>query len=237
MEYPENYRTLKEHGFPVTSPVEVSLGVLEGVGVIAFAISGVVAGATKRLDAFGVAVIAFSAAFGGGTLRDLLLDRTPYFWVANQGWVLAVLSLALTSSIFFRSQHIAPTKRAMQWPDAVGLGLFATSGTQIALEAGSSPLVATLMGVVSATFGGIIRDVLLNEIPWVVSSFQLYAVVAFTGGWLVWGLQALGMDSVWALALGSAITVILRILAILLNWELPRWSQRKGQTRKTRRQK
>ncbi len=215
----------------MTNPLELSLGIFEGVGVTAFAISGIVAGANKRLDVFGIAVVAFSAAFGGGTLRDLLLDRAPYFWVANQGWVLVILSLALAGSILLRSRHIEPTKRAMQWPDAVGLGLFATSGTQIALEAGVSPLVATLMGVVSATFGGIIRDVLLNEIPWVVSSFQLYAIIAFTGGWLVWGLQEMGMDSIWTLALASAITVVLRILAIMLNWRLPGWGGPGGNLR------
>jgi uncharacterized membrane protein YeiH len=105
----------------------------------------------------------------------------------------------------------------------VGLGLFAASGTQIALESGATPLVATLMGVVTAAFGGIIRDILVNEIPWVVSSYQLYAVIAFAGGWLVWGLGALGMAPVFAVALGAIATILLRVLAIVFNWRLPQW--------------
>ena len=197
--------------------------ILEGIGVLALAASGVLAGATKRLDVVGVAVIAFLTAFGGGTLRDVLLDRGPFFWVANEGWVWAVLALAIVGPIFLRSQHIAPTAKAMQWPDAVGLGLFAASGTQIALESGAPPLTATLMGVVTAAFGGMIRDILVNDIPWVVSSYQLYALIAFVGGWVVWGLGALGMAPVFAVAIGATLTIGLRVLAMVLNWRLPQW--------------
>jgi len=207
----------------VSDTLILVLLILEGIGVLAFAASGVLAGATKRLDVVGVAVIAFLTAFGGGTLRDVLLDRGPFFWVANESWVWAVLALAIVGPIFLRSQHIEPTFKAMQWPDAVGLGLFAASGTQIALESGATPLVATLMGVVTAAFGGMIRDILVNEIPWVVSSYQLYAVIAFAGGWVVWGLGALGMAPVVAVAIGAALTIALRILAIVFNWRLPQW--------------
>jgi len=214
---------MRGRGSPVSEPLVLALVILEGIGVLAFAASGVLAGATKRLDVVGVAVIAFLTAFGGGTLRDVLLDRGPFFWVANEGWVWAVLALAILGPVFLRSQHIEPTAKAMQWPDAVGLGLFAASGTQIALESGATPLVATLMGVVTAAFGGMIRDILVNEIPWVVSSYQLYAVIAFAGGWLVWGLGALGMAPVFAVALGAIATILLRVLAIVFNWRLPQW--------------
>jgi uncharacterized membrane protein YeiH len=214
---------MRGRGSPVSEPLVLALVILEGIGVLAFAASGVLAGATKRLDVVGVAVIAFLTAFGGGTLRDVLLDRGPFFWVANEGWVWAVLALAILGPVFLRSQHIKPTAKAMQWPDAVGLGLFAASGTQIALESGATPLVATLMGVVTAAFGGMIRDILVNEIPWVVSSYQLYAVIAFAGGWLVWGLGALGMAPVFAVALGAIATILLRVLAIVFNWRLPQW--------------
>jgi len=207
----------------VSDTLILVLLILEGIGVLAFAASGVLAGATKRLDVVGVAVIAFLTAFGGGTLRDVLLDRGPFFWVANEGWVWAVLALAIVGPIFLRSQHIEPTSKAMQWPDAVGLGLFAASGTQIALESGAPPLTATLMGVVTAAFGGMIRDILVNDIPWVVSSYQLYALIAFVGGWVVWGLGALGMAPVFAVAIGATLTIGLRVLAMVLNWRLPQW--------------
>jgi uncharacterized membrane protein YeiH len=207
----------------VNDPLSVVLVALEGIGVLAFALSGILAGARKQLDVVGVAVIAFLTAFGGGTLRDILLDRAPFFWVANEGWVIAVLVLAIAVPVVLRSNHIELTHRAMQWPDALGLGLFAASGTQIALDSGASPLVATLMGVVSAAFGGMIRDILINEIPWVVSSFQLYALLAFLGGWLVWGLGVLGATPVLAVSLGAGGTIALRMLAIAFNWRLPAW--------------
>jgi len=210
-------------GFFDPGTLATLLVVLEGIGVLAFAASGLLAGATKRLDAVGVAVIAFLTAFGGGTLRDLLLDRGPFFWVANEGWVWAVIVLAIVGPAVLRSRHIEPTAKAMQWPDAIGLGLFAASGTQIALDSGASALVATLMGVVTAAFGGMIRDILVNDIPWVVSSYQLYAVIAFAGGWLVWGLGALGLDPVLAVSIGAVVTMVLRILAIVFNWRLPAW--------------
>ena len=195
----------------------------EAVGVLAFAIAGVLAGVRKRLDAVGVVVIAFLTALGGGTLRDVLLDRRPFFWVAHEEWVWVVIVLGITGSIFMRARHFEPTFRAIQWPDAIGLGLFAASGTQIALDAGSTPLIATLMGVVTAAFGGMIRDILVNDIPWVVASYQLYAIIAFAGGWLVWLIGALGAAPALAVGIGAIAITLTRMLAIVFNWQLPNW--------------
>jgi uncharacterized membrane protein YeiH len=206
---------------------EVALGqlliALEGIGVLAFTVSGILVAAQKRLDVVGVVVIAFLTALGGGTLRDVLLDRRPFFWVANEEWVWAVVVLSVLGPLVIRARHIEPTTRAMQWPDALGLGLFAASGTHIALLEGATPLVATLMGVVSATFGGVIRDVLVNEVPWVVSSYQLYALIAFMGGWLVWGLTAIGAAPGVAILVGAAAIVAVRMMAIAFDWRLPAW--------------
>jgi uncharacterized membrane protein YeiH len=196
---------------------------LEGIGVVAFALSGVLAAVRRRLDVVGVVIVSFLTALGGGTLRDVLLDRQPFFWVANELWVWLVISLGVFGSMFLRSRHIEPTARAIQWPDAVGLGLFSASGTQLALEMGSTPLVATLMGVVTASFGGMIRDIILNEVPWVVSSYQLYAIIAFAGGWVVWGVGAIGLPSVFALGIGAVSITTVRMLAIRFNWQVPNW--------------
>lgn len=196
---------------------------LEGVGVLAFAVSGLLEAARKRLDLVGVVVVAFLTAFGGGTLRDVLLDRRPFFWVANEAWVWVVMGMALVIPLVLRARHLEPTLRAMQWPDAVGLGLFAASGTQIALGMGSSPLVATLMGVITAVFGGLIRDVMLNEMPWVISDYQLYSVIAFVGGLLVWGLGVLGMAPVVAVLIGAGAITVVRMLAMVFHWRLPGW--------------
>lgn len=199
------------------------LTILEGVGVLAFAASGVLVAARKRLDLVGVVVIAFLTSLGGGTIRDVLLGREPFFWVANQEWVMAVIAISVLGPIFLRSRHIEPTLRAMQWPDAVGLGLFAASGTHIALMEGHTPLVAAMMGVVTAVFGGIIRDVLVNEVPWVVNSYQLYAVLAFLGGLLVWLLMELGVGSVFAVSIGALVIMATRMLSMVFDWRLPGW--------------
>jgi uncharacterized membrane protein YeiH len=199
------------------------LTIVEGIGVLAFAASGVLIAARKRLDLVGVIVVAFLTALGGGTVRDVLLGREPFFWVANQEWVWAVIALSVLGPIVLRSRHIEPTQRAMQWPDAVGLGLFAASGTHIALMEGQGPLIATMMGVVTAVFGGIIRDVLVNEVPWVVNSYQLYAVIAFAGGWLVWGLLELGANSVVAVGASALVIMAVRMMAIAFDWRLPGW--------------
>src|SRR3954469_20603855 len=109
------------------------LTVVEATATLAFALSGLLEAARKRLDAVGVCLVAGLAAFGGGTLRDVLLDRRPFFWVAHSEWLWVLLALCVGAMIFLRARHFAPTARAMQWPDALGLGLFSASGTQLAL--------------------------------------------------------------------------------------------------------
>src|SRR5688572_32928307 len=103
---------------------------IEAVATCAFALSGLIEGARKRLDAVGVCVVAGLAAFGGGTLRDVLLDRRPFFWVQHATWLWVLLALCVGAMFFMRTRHFALTERAMQWPDALGLGLFTASGTQ-----------------------------------------------------------------------------------------------------------
>jgi uncharacterized membrane protein YeiH len=205
------------------STLSAVLTIAEGIGVLAFAMSGLLMAARKRLDLVGVVVLVFLTAFGGGTLRDVLLDRRPFFWVDNEVWVWAVIALAIVGPMVLRAQHLEPTARAVQWPDAVGLGLFAASGTQIALSMGHSPLISTLMGVITAVFGGLIRDVLVNDVPWVISDYQLYSVIAFAGGWLVWALESLGLASVVAVLVGALVITVVRMLAIVFRWRLPGW--------------
>lgn len=203
--------------------IRAVLLVFESVGVVAFALSGIVAAARARLDVVGVIVIAFLTALGGGTLRDLLLDRQPFFWVTYSWWIWVIIGLGVVGSMVLRSRHFDLTERAIQWPDAIGLGVFAASGTQIAFGMGSEPLIATLMGVITATVGGVLRDILVNKVPWVVASYQLYAIIAFAGGWLVWGMNAVGISPVISVAVGATVIALGRILAIVRNWQLPNW--------------
>ena len=197
---------------------------VEAVATIAFALSGLLEAARKRLDAVGVCVVAGLAAFGGGTLRDVLLDRRPFFWVAHADWLWGLLALCIGAMFFLRARHFAVTERAMQWPDALGLGLFTASGTQVALGAGMPAIVAVLMGMVTAVFGGVLRDIVCNEIPSAFADHRPYALCAFAGAWVLVGVQALGMAGGWALLAAAATATGLRVAALLADAKLPRWS-------------
>jgi uncharacterized membrane protein YeiH len=196
---------------------------LEVTGIIAFAFSGISAAARQSLDLVGVAAVAGLTAFGGGTLRDLLLDRRPLFWVEHVELVWLILALAVVAVLFMRVRHLAPTERAMQWPDAIGMGFFAAGGTQIALNMDMPALVAVLMGLISAIFGGVLRDIVCNQVPSVFSDHRLYAICAFAGGWVLVAGHAAELPAAWALIIAAVFATVLRMLAILGNWQLPRW--------------
>ena len=188
------------------------LTIIEAVGTLAFALSGLLEAARKRLDAVGVCLVAGLAAFGGGTLRDVLLDRRPFVWVAHSEWLWVLLALCIAATGFLRARHFAPTEKAMQWPDALGLGLFSATGTQLALAQDLPGIVAVLMGVITATFGGVLRDVVCNEIPTAFSDHRPYAA------------QHAGLAASLALVLGAACATGLRVAALLTGFTLPRWS-------------
>ena len=204
----------------VLSHVQV---VAEAAATIAFALSGVIEGARKRLDAVGICVVGGLAAFGGGTVRDVLLDRRPLFWIEHAGWIWVLLGLCIGAMAFMRARHLELTERAMQWPDALGLGLFTASGTQIALDAGMPSVVAVVLGLVTAVFGGVLRDVVCNEIPRAFSDHRPYAICAFAGGWVMVAAHAAGVPD-WVAVLGAAVTAsALRIAALAWDWRLPAW--------------
>jgi uncharacterized membrane protein YeiH len=196
---------------------------VEILATAAFALSGVMVAARKRLDAVGVCVVAFLSAFGGGTVRDLLLDQRPFFWVRHVELLWGVLTLALLAMFVLRQRHFELTEKAIFWPDALGLGLFTASGMHQAILSQMPGLVAVLMGLVTGVLGGVLRDIVCNEIPAVLSDHRPYALCAFAGGWVylgVWHTQAPG----WAALLSClAVTASLRAWAIWKNWEIPAW--------------
>ncbi|TNF59202.1 MAG: trimeric intracellular cation channel family protein [Burkholderiales bacterium] len=196
---------------------------VEIAATAAFALSGILEGARKRLDAVGVCVVGFLAAFGGGTLRDLLLDQRPFFWVRHVELLWGVLGLCVLAMAFLRSRHFAPTEKAIQWPDALGLGLFAATGVHQSLMLELPALVAVLMGLITGVFGGVLRDVVCNEIPTAFHDHRPYALCAFAGGWVYVGLWQLGAPGWVALVCCVGITAGLRGLALWRNWQLPAW--------------
>ncbi len=198
--------------------------IVEASATFAFALSGLLAAARKQLDAIGVCVVAGLTAFGGGTLRDVLLDRRPFLWVTHSEWLWVLLALCVGAIAFMRARHFAPTEKAIQWPDALGVGLFGASGTQLALAQDMPGIVAVLMGVITATFGGVLRDIVCNEIPTALRDHRPYAICAFAGGLVLVLAQHAGMPHGWALVLSAATGSSLRVAALITGYTLPRWS-------------
>lgn len=213
----------------MTGPPLLSLllTIVEVAATLAFALSGLLEASRRRLDAVGVCVVAGLAAFGGGTLRDVLLDRRPFFWVEHAGWLWALLVLCPLAMLVLRTRHLAPTQRAMQWPDALGLGLFSASGTQLALAQDLPAIVAVVMGVVTATFGGVLRDIVCNEIPSAFRDHRPYALCAFAGGWVLVGARAAQVPEGWALVAAAGTAFGLRVAALRTDYRLPGWSSGK----------
>ncbi|MBA4315654.1 MAG: trimeric intracellular cation channel family protein [Gammaproteobacteria bacterium] len=200
----------------------IQLGI-EVVATLAFALSGILEGARKRLDAVGVCVVAFLAAFGGGTLRDLLLDVRPFFWVKYIELLWAVFVLCIVAMLFMRQRHFKFTEKAILWPDTLGLGLFTAAGVFASIMAGMPSLVAVFMGVITGVFGGVLRDIVCNEIPQAFKDHRPYAICAFFGGWAYIGLRELD-NPAYVNMLGCVlVTVGLRAFAVWKDVRLPEW--------------
>ena len=196
---------------------------IEAAATLAFALSGLIEAARKRLDVVGICMVMGLTAFGGGTLRDILLDRRPFFWVQHAGWLWVLLALCIAAMVFMRARHFEPTERALQWPDALGLGLFTAGGTQIALDIHMPMFVAVLMGMVTAVFGGVMRDIVCNEIPRAFRDHQPYAVCSFVGGWVMIAAQSAGAPPGGGLVGAAATATLLRLVALQRGWSLPGW--------------
>jgi uncharacterized membrane protein YeiH len=192
---------------------------LELLGVAVFAVSGVLAAGRKGLDILGVAVIAVVTAIGGGTLRDLLLDRHPIFWIANTTHLWVILGATAVTLGYVR--FWIATRRALLVADALGLAFFTIAGVQITEQAGYSDLIALLMGTITGVAGGVFRDVLTAEIPLVMRPGRLYATAAIIGSASYLLLEGLRVPPDVAALAGMGVIAGLRLAAILWRLELP----------------
>jgi uncharacterized membrane protein YeiH len=205
------------------SPLDLTILLLELLGIAAFALSGILASLRKNFDVVGVVLVAIAAAFGGGTLRDLLIGREPFYWVQNELLVWVLLGICVILPLWLRKRRLSGDSGLVLIPDAVGLGIFTCISTDFALQQGFSPLLSAGIGALSAIAGGILRDLLVNEVPAVFSDHRPYATVAFLGGIAVVLLDQTPVLPELKLLLATALVVIIRILAIRLDWRLPRW--------------
>ena len=194
---------------------------IELVGVAVFAVSGALSAGRKSLDLFGVVVIAMVTATGGGTLRDLLLDRSV-FWIARPQFLVVIVTAALLTVPYVRFAR--PPEKFLMVADALGLALFSIAGALIALALDHSALIAVVMGTITGAFGGVLRDVLCNEIPMILRKGHIYATAAIAGCALLVLLLQLGVDVDIASGTGMAAIAALRLGAIAFNLTLPVFS-------------
>jgi uncharacterized membrane protein YeiH len=198
--------------------MENILLILTYIAVAASAISGALEARKHEMDIVGATTIAFINAFGGGTMRDLLLGRTPVFWIIDP-W-LSILTFVVTLISFYRLNNIS--NKLLIIPDAIGLGLFSILGATYSLQLHLSPIVAVLMGVVTGIFGGVLRDVMCNRIPDIFrSSTELYATCSFIGTWIFIILTWFNVNALISSAVGATIIFILRLLAVRFKMTLP----------------
>jgi len=192
--------------------------VLNLLGVAVFAISGALAAGRKGMDFLGVIVIAAITAVGGGTLRDLLLNRHPIFWISDPTYLYAIAGAALFTLCYVRVK--SPPENALLWADAMGLALFTISGTRIGETAGLSPIILVLMGTMTGVAGGVMRDILCVEIPLILRR-DLYATAAIAGSSMYLLLKTAGCPLPWAVGLGMATVFGIRLLGMLTGMQLP----------------
>ena len=198
---------------------------LEMLGTAAFAVSGALAASRKRMDIFGFCVLALMPAVGGGTIRDIVIDRVPVFWVSDNRYVAVAIIAAL---VVFFAPYRGPgsRQRLLVWADALGLALFAALGTEICLQHNTGPLVAVMLGVTTAVTGGMIRDVICNEIPLILSR-EIYATAAFVSSLAYVVADRMALGDTASLTVGVLTGLAVRGLAIIYDWSLPSFGSRK----------
>jgi uncharacterized membrane protein YeiH len=203
-------------------PFETATTIVEWLGIIAFVVSGALEASRKRMDIFGFVLLGTVTGIGGGTLRDLLLGL-PVFWVQSPSYL--VVCVLVAAAVFFLAHLPASRYRVLLWCDALGLALFAAIGAERALLAGTGPVVAVAMGVITSTFGGILRDVLGAESP-VVLSREIYVTAALLGATVFVALIGLGLAREIAVGVSFAAALALRGAALHWGWSLPRYKAR-----------
>ena len=192
---------------------------LSAIGTAVFALTGAISAARKRFDIFGMIVLAAVVGLGGGTLRDVLLGKLPVTWVSDPSGLLITTSVAIFS--FFFLKHLVRLEAIFLWADAIGMATFAVIGTSLALEKGVSPFLAPVFGMFTACFGGLVRDVIVNERPTILYG-ELYATAALAGSAVYVMGTTLNWNNVWVTLAALIVAMVLRALGIVWRLHLPR---------------
>ncbi|HXS58917.1 MAG TPA: trimeric intracellular cation channel family protein [Hanamia sp.] len=194
------------------------LNLIDVLGTIAFAISGVFAAMQKRLDVFGILIIAFITAVGGGTLRDMMLGDLPVSWMRNISYFFIIVLTSAVVVIF--NNTINNFQKTLLVFDSIGLGLFTVLGIQKGIQFGLHPAICIALGTVTACFGGVIRDISLNNIPLIFQK-EIYATACIFGGILYFLLLKTNLTNDAIVIICITLIFVIRVLAVRFNWSLP----------------
>ena len=197
---------------------------LDYAAVFVFALTGALVASRAQLDIVGFVFLACLTATGGGTLRDLILDRNPVFWVGEPGFLMVATAAAV---LIFFTAHLAESRyRWLLWLDAVALSVAVPAGVGVALDTGQEAAIVILMGVMTGTFGGMLRDVVANEVPLILKQGELYLTAAFAGSGAALAALWLGADKPTALMVAAGVTFALRAGSMRFGWKLPVYKSR-----------
>ncbi len=192
--------------------------VIEVVGTFVFAMSGIMTAIESEFDLFGTLILGLVTAVGGGTIRDLLIGATPVSWMSTDLYIYIIIAAIPVAFFFFKYLH--RLRKTFLLFDTVGIGTFTILGIEKSLSLGLSPTISLLMGVVSAVFGGIIRDVLSNHVPLIFRN-EIYAFACFAGGLVYLALNYFSQLQESSLFIGISVVISIRLLAIRFNWNIP----------------
>ena len=191
---------------------------LDVIGTMAFAISGVLTALNKKLDPFGVFIIAFVTAVGGGTLRDVLIGRTPVGWMQDLTYVY-MISFGFFLALIFRKK-LDRLRKSLFLFDTIGLGVFTLIGLEKGIEIGLHPIICIALGTMTACFGGVIRDILCNEIP-IIFRREIYATICIIGGIVFFVLKYFNLNNDVLYLATSLVIITIRLMAVKFKWYLP----------------
>ncbi len=200
------------------------LALLDYASVFVFALTGALVASRAQLDLVGFAFIACLTAVGGGTVRDLLLDRHPVFWVGQPNYILIATGAA--ALVFFTAHLVESRYNWLVWLDSFALSIAVAAGTAPALSLGHSGIIVVLMGIITGCLGGLMRDVVCNEVPLVLKQGELYVSCAFAGALTAVLATRLGLDTLAALAACALVCWALRAGSLLFGWRLPVYKSR-----------
>ena len=192
--------------------------IVEILGTIAFAISGVLVAMDKKMDLFGILIIAFVTAIGGGTLRDILIGQTPVSWMKDMTFTYVIFGSAVFAVI--ARNKINYLRTSLFLFDTIGIGLYTVIGVEKGLVIGLDPIICIALGTISACFGGVIRDILCDEIP-VIFRKEIYATASILGGISYFLLRKLPIESDYVFIISGAIVILVRLLAVRFKIALP----------------